>query len=181
MYQLCQTALTEAPAEYWAFRVHLFGWMSRPEGPAVTEALRHRAPLALPAVVACGAHAPSVMVQESTRRLARLLPGSTMTYIPDSGTGWMLEGVSQTEAVGALVSDSIRLAEWTTRLQEFTGAVFADAQTGSAWDLAPRRADAPSLVQTLVACRLVAEERVEVEPRADVLATYFAEICACEA
>merc|ERR1711964_406111 len=65
---------------------------------------------ALVGAVACGAYADSVMVQESTRRLAQLLPGSKFAYIPQSKSLWALEGVSQSEAVAALVNDIVPCA-----------------------------------------------------------------------
>ena len=75
---------------------------------AQNDALRDRAPLeGLPAVLACGAFSAAVGIQESSRRFQRLLPGSTLTYIPKSKQWWFVEGKEPCEVVVALLHELV--------------------------------------------------------------------------
>lgn len=74
------------------------------------EDMRERQPLqALPTTILCSAYGMGVNVQESTRRLQKQrLPGSTLSYIPDSKLLWGLEGADQREFVVDAVSKLVK-------------------------------------------------------------------------
>ena len=152
-----QKALADAPIGYWNCFTLAHEWWSGKEDLVTPLGLRDCVPIkSLPGILACGAHSSSVQVQESTRRLSRLILGSSSTYIPSSRGIWALEGVAQCECVAALLGEALALADWAQRLAAFAwGAselLRVDAVSSQASSLCR---DAPPLVETLAACRLV--------------------------
>lgn len=79
----------------------------------------------LPAVLGCGACAPEVMFVQSMQRLRGLLPGSVMSYIPNSRVAFQLEGPGQLDAVADMLEELLRSLA-PTRLEE-AGAGLAPA------------------------------------------------------
>ncbi len=101
-------AMRGAVESYWSIQANtlVHYWQT-----AITDALRDLAPLeGLRGALACGAFSPAVAVQESSRRFQRLLPGSTLTYIPKSKVWWFVEGKEPCEAVAALLHEVVARA-----------------------------------------------------------------------
>ena len=96
-----RAALADAPDAYWRYQAASMAWITTP----ITAALRDRAPLELPATLACGAFSPAVGTQESARRFQGLVPGAAVARIPASKLWWFEEGKEPCEAVAALFDE----------------------------------------------------------------------------
>jgi len=74
------------------------------------DALQSLEPLdPIPAIVFCGDHAPSLMIQESTRRFQKAcLPFADFCYLENSKQCWLLEGAEQVDQVCALLDNLVR-------------------------------------------------------------------------
>lgn len=75
---------------------------------SITEAMRGKRPIPLHATLVVGALSPVVGVIEANQRLQKLLPRSSIAYIPESMVWWQIEG--RHEHVAKIVIDGLAAA-----------------------------------------------------------------------